>query len=264
MNINLGKPIAYGRTAEIYAWQNDQVLKLYYDWYELDWIEYEARIARAVHASGLPVPAAGEILRVNDRNGLVYQRVNGIPMNDMTKRKPWLGNHYARRMADLHAEMHSRIIEIDIPRQRQRLVEKISGARALSGDLQARALTALESMPDGDCLCHNDFHPGNILVTSQSEVIIDWTDATRGNPLADLARTTILCVGSAETSQTKSVIDKAYVKATHNTFIRRYFKLRPGGEAEYRGWLPIVAAARLSENIPELEQWLIAEVEKGL
>ena len=25
---------------------------------------------------------------------------------------------------------------------------------------------------------------------------------------------------------------------------------------EYRRWLPIVAAARLSENIPELEQWL--------
>jgi hypothetical protein len=43
-----------------------------------------------------------------------------------------------------------------------------------------------------------------------------------------------------------------------------YFSLRPGGESEYSRWLPIVAAARLSENIPELEKWLVAQAENGL
>jgi len=28
--------------------------------------------------------------------------------------------------------------------------------------------------------------------------------------------------------------------------------------AEYRRWLPVVAAARLEENIPKLEHWLVA------
>jgi uncharacterized protein (DUF1330 family) len=27
-------------------------------------------------------------------------------------------------------------------------------------------------------------------------------------------------------------------------------------------WLPVVAAARLSENIPEVEEWLLKQVEK--
>ncbi len=31
----LDLPIAYGRTAEIYAWQNGQVLKLFYDWFKI-------------------------------------------------------------------------------------------------------------------------------------------------------------------------------------------------------------------------------------
>ena len=31
MNVDLGQPIAYGRTAEIYAWQEGQVLKLFYE-----------------------------------------------------------------------------------------------------------------------------------------------------------------------------------------------------------------------------------------
>jgi len=32
----------------------------------------------------------------------------------------------------------------------------------------------------------------------------------------------------------------------------------------YRRWLPIVAAAKLSDNIPELEKMLIAQVERNL
>jgi hypothetical protein len=47
MSGGLSQPIAYGRTAEIYAWQEGQVLKLFYDWFELEDIEYEARIGRA-------------------------------------------------------------------------------------------------------------------------------------------------------------------------------------------------------------------------
>jgi hypothetical protein len=50
----------------------------------------------------------------------------------------------------------------------------------------------------------------------------------------------------------------------HARYVRHYLALRPGGEAEYGRWLPVAAAARLSENIPELETWLIAQAEKEL
>ena len=57
---DLGQPIAYGRTAEIYAWHPGQILKLFYEWFGLENIEHEARISRAIHASGLPTPAVME------------------------------------------------------------------------------------------------------------------------------------------------------------------------------------------------------------
>ncbi|MCU0488810.1 MAG: phosphotransferase [Anaerolineales bacterium] len=263
MYADLGQPIAYGRTAEIYAWQEGQVLKLFYDWFELEGIAYEARIGEAVHASGLPVPAVGGMLRVNDRNGLVYQRVDGDSMLSCLSRKPWSVLRYAKRAAELHAQMHASTTHAHIPSQRQILTGKIRHAQALSSTLQSKVLTALETMPGGDHLCHGDFHPGNILITSQGEIIIDWIDASSGNPLADLARSTIIALGAVD-CQIQGPLQRVFVRIFHTAYVRHYFRLRPGGKREYDRWLPIVAAARLSENIAELEGWLIARTEAGL
>lgn len=258
----LGSPIAYGRTAEIYPWPDNQVLKLYFDWFPREAITHEARLAEMVHSSGLPVPAVGEMVVVNGRTGLIYERVAGKALFDVMPSQPWTILRYARRMAELHVEMHSRTIALEIPRQRQRLVEKIESATALPDQLRARVLAALAQLPDGDHLCHGDFHPANVMATPQGEVIIDWIDATRGNPLADLARSSIIAQGVAATAQTTTAVEKLFVRLFHTIYLRRYFALRPAGRVEYGRWLPIVAAARLSENIPELEAWLLAQAAK--
>lgn len=262
MDKDIGSPIAYGRTAEIYAWPDNHVLKLFHDWFPRESIQYEARLAEIVHRSGLPVPAVGEILDVNGRIGLIYERVAGAALFEVMPQKPWTIFRYARRMAELHVEMHSRTITLEIPRQRQRLIEKIVAAKPLPDPLRTRILAALATLPDGDQLCHGDFHPANVLATPQGEVIIDWIDATRGNPLADLARSSIIAQGVAATEQTTTAVEKLFVRLFHAVYLRRYLALRPEGEAEYGRWLPIVAAARLSENIPELEAWLLAKAKK--
>ena len=85
--ISLDSPIATGRTAEIYAWQDGTVLKLYYEWCPRRWLDEELRIARLVHAAGLAVPAPGEIVEINGRVGLVYERVDGPSMLDDMKQR---------------------------------------------------------------------------------------------------------------------------------------------------------------------------------
>jgi hypothetical protein len=195
------------------------------------------------------------------------------------QRKPWNILRYLRRSAELHFEIHSHSISAGFPSQRQLLEENIRQAQGLPGRLRAKALAALETMPDGSQLCHGDFWAGNILMTSQGEVIIDWYRASRGNPLADLARTTnallgylktnqirrtFLSYGKSRFSQVKNSLFRIAVRITYPTYLRRYFQLCPGGEEEYRRWLPIVAAARLRDEIPELDGMLIEQVEKYL
>lgn len=261
---NLGQPLANGRTAEIYAWQNGQVLKLFHNWILLEDIQYEQEIGQAIQPTGLPVPAVGDIIHVNERHGLLFQRVEGLPLLSLLARAPWRLFRYARQMAALHVAMHNSIVPTSIPSQRQKLAYKIGHAPALPPVLRERALAALATMPSGNRLCHGDFHPDNILVTAHEAVTIDWLDASLGNPLADVARTSIIFQGAVASSQIESRWQKTAVHLFHSHYLRHYFTLRPGGKAEYTRWRPIVAAARLSEGIVEVESWLLQQVEKGL
>ena len=262
MREDLTEPIATGRTAEIYGWENGQVVKLFHDWFRREDIDYERRISQSVYASGLPVPSVSEIIQVEGRNGLLYERIEGVSMGEKLLKKPWRIFRYAPRMAELHVEMHGKTLPLKVPDLREKLQGKIHRAKALPVPLRERVLTALKGMPKGDRLCHGDFHPGNIMIRQHKEVIIDWIDVALGNPLADLARTGIILIGMAENQVGQNPFLKAFVRGFHSLYLRHYFSLRPGGKEEYKDWLPLVAAARLSENIKELESWLITQASK--
>lgn len=255
-------PLARGRTADVYAWDDGHVLKLFHNWFKLDDIEYELKIARAVHASGVESPLAGDLVQLQGHNGLIYERVEGESMLTMFQRKPWKVFTYARTLAGLHAQMHDRSFNADIPDQRGKLQRKIQGAEALPVSLKTALSKALETLPEGNRVCHGDFHPANVLVSGGNATVIDWIDASRGNPLADVARTSIIIMGAIGSQQIPDRFSKLFVGIFHRTYLHEYFRLHPHGENEYHRWLPIVAGARLSEAIPELEQWLVNQAHK--
>ena len=279
MSRDLGSPISTGRTSEIYHWDQTHILKLFYNWVETEAIENEARITRVVYGTGLCVPEVSEVIQVKDRHGLIMRRISGRSMFKMAQHKPWNSIRYLRRFAELHTEIHSHSISTGLPSQRQILETNIRRAVGLPGHLRTKALAALEAMPDGNQICHGDYWGGNILMTQQGEVVIDWYRASSGNPLADVARTTnaflaylrtnqmrraFLSYGKSRVSQVKNSLFRTIIRVTYPVYLRRYFQLCPGGEEEYRHWLPIVAAARLVDEIPELDHMLIEQVESNL
>lgn len=259
----LGQPLAAGRTAEIYPWENGRVVKLFFPWVRQEAIEAEAAKGRLIYSSFLPVPAVGEIVRVGERTGILYQLIDGRTLTEMLLEHPARFRAYARLAAQYHVELHTRNFHYDLPAQRERLVDNIHAA-GLSAQVEARVLTRLDALPDSARLCHGDFHPDNLLITAQGVTIIDWNDATVGNPLADLARTTLLLQGAAASGRLKRRWQRWLVQVFQSEYLREYFRLNPGGQAEYRRWLPVMAAARLSENIAAEALWLRSQVILGL
>jgi uncharacterized protein (TIGR02172 family) len=263
--MSLGSPIACGRTAEIYPWGEGgrQILKLFYASFSDERVHHEARVARAVHTAGLDVPAVGDVVEIDGRLGLVYERLEGVPMGRRMETRPWTLVRLWRRLAELHVRIHDVAGIAGLPPQRERIERKVQAAKGLEPVLRQRVLVALAGMPDGDRLCHGDFHPWNVIVNGDRTPVIDWIDATCGNPLADVARTSVILAGVPAMTEMVTWRDRLFVPWVHRFYLRRYFELRPSAEKEYHAWLSIAAAARMSEDIPGLAGWLSAQVEGG-
>jgi len=259
----LDKPIAVGRTAEVYAWDGQQVLKLYRDWCPPHWVDFEARVGRIVQDAALPVPAVGDIVEINGRRGLVYERLEGVSMFRALVARPWTISRFGRQMAELHAAMHAIQSPSDLPDQRGRFKGAIERARALPDDLRRKALAVLDACPDGDRLCHGDFHPDNVLMTARGPIIIDWMTASRGDPLGDVARTLLLMtVGEPPTGTLIRLLTRLLRGRMRAAYVKRYFELRPEGRERLGKWLVVAFAARLAEDIKGEAEQLIAFVKR--
>jgi Ser/Thr protein kinase RdoA (MazF antagonist) len=262
--LSKGTLIGEGRIAEIYAWGDNQVLKLFHEWCAPDWVDYEAGIARTVHAAGVASPAVGEVVEVNGRRGIVFERIYGRPMTQQLTRKPWTLMRGAHLLAELHAAMHTREVP-ELAPLRRRLEEKIRSAEPLSASQREAAFNALDPLPDDNVLCHGDFHPDNVLISSQGAMIIDWPDATRGHPLADVARTSlILRAGALPPGSKRRWLLQSLRALFHTAYLRRYFQLHSRSRTELAGWQLPVTAARLSEGIPEETEQLLMMVDATL
>lgn len=241
-------PIAVGATAEVYSWGEGRVLKLYRDGFPPDEAEQEARRARAASACGVRTPAVLDVITVEGRQGIVYERVEGVTLLQALLTDPERGKALAAEMAALQAAMHDCVVE-GLPALRERLQRDIQAAGVLPESLRKQLLTVLERLPEGHALCHGDLHPQNILLTDQGPVLIDWVNATQGPPLADVARTRLhllfdaLPEGFPQEARRRIELLRAEFCAA---YLHRYRQLRPCTQEELDVWLPPVAAARLS------------------
>ncbi len=219
----------------------------------------EAKIARAVSNAGLPVPAVCGVVEVRSRHGILYENVDGPSMLKALLSKPERLAYFASLFAELHAKLHSSKVE-QLLSQRQRLEEKIRNAESLLGDARQSILEALHQLPDGEMLCHGDFHPDNILMSGKGPVIIDWIDAAKGRPEADIARTLLLL--NQELPPCHLDIDAEEVSSVRARFVRiyleRYKQIRSVSSKEIESWQLPVVAARLSEGIKEEESGLLS------
>jgi uncharacterized protein (TIGR02172 family) len=264
MEISLSHPIAEGRTAEIYEWQDGYILKLYYDWCPPHWVTDEARVARAVSEAGIPAPAAGEIVEVNGRRGLVYERILGISMLQDMNTRPWMLFKHARTLAELQAKVHQLSFS-GLESYKEGLMYTIRRAPYISDELRAKVLEHLATLPEEDRVCHGDFHPGNVLLASKEAVIIDWMTASSGNRWADVARTSMLLnIGAKSAGKQVKPIVRLLIRLYHQVYLNRYQEIFPSEHNELKRWIPVIAAARLEEKIDGEQYALIEMVRDGL
>lgn len=257
-----GARIGQGRTAEIFDWGDKDVLKLFRPEFSSPaGSAYEAKMARAIFAAGAPSPSVGDVVDVEERMGIVYERIEGPSLEAQIRTRPWLIARVARTLAETQAATHARSLPT-LPSLHKTLEQRIQRATPLTPALRAAAQSALERLPDGSALCHGDFHADNVLRSSRGPLVIDWENATSGHPLADVARTLLLLRVSwlYVENPVQRLLRRGVTPVVIALYLRRYRQVHPATRQEINAWALPVTAARLSEGVTAEEPLLLKRV----
>ena len=185
-----GKIIGVGNTATVYEWEEGRVLKLFYQGYPKKAVEKEFLNARAIRNMNFAKPKAYEIISCEERIGIIYDRLEGESLLDWVMKT---GD--VQKCAVYMAKLHKAIVQnriSNVPNYKEFLKFHISNTLLVNLNKREEVLQMIDKLPDGNSLCHGDFHPGNILISNGNTIVIDFMNVCHGDFLYDVARTVFL------------------------------------------------------------------------
>jgi hypothetical protein len=262
-----GKLLGIGTTAEVYEWGQDKIIKLFFNKYSSDdWVNNETKVGHIVHESGEISPAIYDTVEIDGRKGIIYQRIYGKSIIEHLQTAPWELFYYTEKAAELQHNIHMHSAD-SLPSQKERFTYWIRLSSWKLGNKVKIILKYLESLPDGESICHADFYFSNLLVSGKKLVPIDWSGTYKGNPLGDVARTCmIICSPAVPNGIPDAAALLFYFPKSLlcGVYLNKYMKLSKAKFNDIDAWVLPVAAARLKDNIPGEGKWLLDIINKRL
>jgi hypothetical protein len=285
MNCSIGKLIGRGASAEVFEWGDDKIIKLFVPGTDIFAVNKEFSNASVVWEKGLSVPKPYEQIDFEGSYGIIYEKVIGE--NLIEKYLMELTNMCVEVKNDVNKGLNidkesdddddkTKLIAkvlYDINKyngegmqisQKDSMKNSIKWAPYLSEDEKRMIFKYIDNLPEKDCLCHGDLNPGNIILRNGVPVIIDWMNATRGNPAADAAELITIykyaVLPPETTGETIAAFDSIR-EILSNTFVDEYTRLSGISYEEIEAWiLPIAAAKLATSSKPDEEKAVLLEV----
>lgn len=206
----------------------------------------EALNLSRIAATDVRVPKILEVSQVADGAwALSTEYVKGTTMRalmDAAEGTP----EYAKlleQFVDFQIEIQNTVAPELLNSQREKFGNMVGKAKDIDPsaryDLQMRA----DRMAAGTSICHGDFNPSNVIAAEDGTLYAcDWTHVTCGLPEADAAMTYILF--------------QMYHSAHADEYLDLFSKKADVAKQKVHYWVPVVAAAELSRNRKDNEEFL--------
>lgn len=256
-----------GREAEVFSYGDGTVLKLLRDGVDPARADDEALVLEALESAGYEAPRLRGLVTVEGRRGLVMTRVGSRDLFAALARNPFRLRTVARVLARRQADLHDVIAPDQLPAQHDVVRQRIEAAAAISGNERDALVQLLGGLEGGDRLCHGDLHPGNLVAPLRNPVPIDWGGASRGPPIADVARTQLLLREGVVPDGAPLVLRRlapVLRRALADQHLRFTRQLRPLDADVLDRWMVVWAAARLAEPVEPEHPALLVRVQAGL
>ena len=241
--MKLDRVIAVRTNKTIYR-DGEQCIKVFNPPYNKAVIFDEASNQARIEETGLIIPKVLAVTTIDGKWAIVTEYIKGKTMEQLMADHPENKSAYLQTLADLQNQIHRKECPY-LYRLKDELNHKIN-----ISDLDATTRYALhdrlENIAKGMAICHGDFCPSNVILSEDGMYYtVDWTLASYGNPMADVAQSYIMFCLNSSFEDAELYLD-LYCNESHIEKENVYT------------WLPIIAAA-MSVRRPLRERTILLE-----
>lgn len=246
-------------------WSTRLVLRVFRSSEDASRAERETSVQRFAAERGYPTPTILAFERDGANLGLpfaIMRRAAGVHLLKRFEQNPLRMLSLVRTMADTHAALH-RLPPAGCPIPAGGwLIERRLGTLAtwmqkfdLPETRQAYAWLDEHKgvvIPEERSLCHNDFHPLNLVVDDDGQaMIIDWSRAELGDRLHDVARSYV--VMALAQGGGRNLMERVLLMVSRfvaRRYLAAYQRLLPFDEQRFRYWKAVLTFQSWVETAP--------------
>ncbi len=207
--------IGQGGHGKVYRLDKETIIKVYHDNSPPSLIEKEREYAKNAFVHGVPSAIAYDIVKTEEGYGLVFEMAGAVTVSKFVTEHPERLQEYSVKFGTLLKTLNSTEADPklygDIKQIYLERAEKAS--KYFTNEENAQLVKMINAVPDGSGMIHGDYHPNNVMVQSDGELIlIDMADISKGNGLFDIGGTflTMYIAGMNDPNVTKWVIGLDY------------------------------------------------------
>ncbi|MDD3243028.1 MAG: aminoglycoside phosphotransferase family protein [Eubacteriales bacterium] len=190
------KLVGSGATADVYEYGAGKVLKLFHADRDKGMAEWEYSKSKDAAKNGLPVPGVYELLQEDGRWGFVMDRFDGksllaVLLEDIAKAgtdaqalEAALHRDFGI-VADLLVQTHNKPGKV-MDTIQNTCLRMLSYDNLLNPEEKDWLRGKIAELPPNSCICHGDPNPGNVLISPDGPIFIDWNNCAMGNPIFDV------------------------------------------------------------------------------
>jgi tRNA A-37 threonylcarbamoyl transferase component Bud32 len=242
--------VGEGATTKVYR-DGDKALKLYLNAPPGE-TDNEVLLQRFACDAGLPVPAVHCVHTWDDgAAALEMAFIDGQQLMRFGMSAKECSNAIAE-LVKLQVQIHG-VNGIGLRSQAEyfqwQIERYLCGAEHIK--IREYLLTLIKKLDNGcTTLCHGDFHPFNVLFDGKQYWIIDWVNATAGDPFADVCHTYL-------------VINEFFNQIAED-YLHLFCCETDARHKDVLAWLPIIAATNLVGQDNKGRAYLMEIIEKAL
>ena len=200
INVEQCEFIAKGANGAVYRYDDETIVKQYFNRDALPEIMQERENARRAFVLGVNTAIPYGIVRIGDGYGSVTELLNATSVTKLIRANKEDLSQSVAYYVDTIKEVHA--IETqpgDLPDFKKWVLEWVDFLEGYLDEAHAKKMrTLIEGIPDSNYIIHGDYHTNNVMVQNGEPVLIDMDTLAVGHPVLELGSMFNAFVGFGE------------------------------------------------------------------